>query len=291
MKVPCDCCEKPFEIEHAFTLAFEEPAPPRNTGIDGTMSRTCSPMCAGAMAFKLWSMLHDQEGREDHAAWAEYAVLALARIYGMPPNAATMRNEATSLRAIADKIDQLASVAPGAAPEATPKATRPNDATNLALVLAAHDRHVILYRDADDAIESFFSDVWYGRFRDDSIINCTNADIQTPGLWKVSTYTSNTPMLYVAELFIEDDGPGDLPGAHEHSLVLRKPRLATADEWRAYQEGETVFRSYVKVCPRCGSEFAPDGSCARRAAWSCQGGLGEAITRTEWNKMKGWWRP
>jgi hypothetical protein len=44
--------------------------------------------------------------------------------------------------------------------------------------------------------------------------------------------------VYICDIKVEDDGPGDWPGSREVIPALRKPRRATKEEWAAHCRGE-----------------------------------------------------
>jgi hypothetical protein len=44
--------------------------------------------------------------------------------------------------------------------------------------------------------------------------------------------------VFVADLSLEDDGPGDAPGSREVGVALRNAVPVTAEQWRAHRDGE-----------------------------------------------------
>jgi hypothetical protein len=53
--------------------------------------------------------------------------------------------------------------------------------------------------------------------------------------------------VYMGVMSLVDDGPGDYPGSREVCPSLGDARLATADEWRAFIEGEYPWDPKVEI--------------------------------------------
>lgn len=58
-------------------------------------------------------------------------------------------------------------------------------------------------------------------------------------------YAKHEDGLYVAELKLIDDGPGDYPGSREVCVSVVESRLATKEEWEAHRTGEWPWESLL----------------------------------------------
>lgn len=101
---------------------------------------------------------------------------------------------------------------------------------NKALVLFAHGKGFVLRAECEDgAIEQFLSDIGVAR---------DGFDLDDGGL----DYARACPDgLWVGDLSLEDDGPGDWEGTREVLLQLSGLRPITAEEWMRYRRDEWIW--------------------------------------------------
>jgi hypothetical protein len=99
---------------------------------------------------------------------------------------------------------------------------------NRALIVFAHGEGDALYYTGDDDVQQFIQDCggWAESF---DTINC-GVDFEYPG-----------DGVFVAEMKIVDDGPGDWPGSRESVLQLCDMRPITKDEWRAWLNADIFW--------------------------------------------------
>ena len=94
--------------------------------------------------------------------------------------------------------------------------------TGLVLVVFAHGSGVVLYEDLHDHVESFIRE---GGFALDVPFGLDAVNID---------YTPEPDGVFVGEVVLADDGPGDYPGTRETRAEVRGLRFVTEEEWRRF---------------------------------------------------------
>ncbi len=109
---------------------------------------------------------------------------------------------------------------------------RPNKpGPNKALVLFAHGRGFALYYEANSpGLSELIQDTGGGL--EDFDLEGIGAHCETPA-----------DGLYVYDIHVVDDGPGDWPGSREVAVELRDGRPVTVEEWAAHRRGEYPWGS------------------------------------------------
>lgn len=94
-----------------------------------------------------------------------------------------------------------------------------------ALMVFAHGIGQALVYSGPDPVRQFITDT--GGDQDTFDTERCPVDFQDPG-----------DGLYIVELRIADDGPGDWPGSREGILQLHDPKPATREQWAAHCDGD-----------------------------------------------------
>ena len=107
---------------------------------------------------------------------------------------------------------------------------------NRALIVFAHGYGNALYYTSDDEVQQWIQDCggWSDNF---NTLTCS-ADYACPG-----------EGVFVAEMRLADDGPGDWPGSRESVLQLFDIRPATEDEWKAWLNGDIPWPAQGEDVP------------------------------------------
>lgn len=100
--------------------------------------------------------------------------------------------------------------------------------SNKALVVCALGAAWVLTYEADDSIDVFIRDC--GGNDDGFDLLAASVDFKYPG-----------DGLFVGDISIEDDGPGDWPGTREYTLALSAFRPATEAEFEAFRRSEYIW--------------------------------------------------
>jgi hypothetical protein len=112
--------------------------------------------------------------------------------------------------------------------------------SGLALVVVAHGRGSAICWDAHFRIKEFVSDGWGGgeTFNLDAVDHEPVED-----------------GVFIAEMVLVDDGPGDYPGTRETALQLRNFRRVSEAEWGAFLAGDWPWKPFEKRlrCRGCGA--------------------------------------
>ena len=96
---------------------------------------------------------------------------------------------------------------------------------NKALVIFAHGKGFVISWKAEDSVTRFIEDA--GGNQDGFDLELVGVDFTIPadGLW-------------VGDLKLIDDGPGDWPGSREFALQIYAWRPGTTEEWASFRAGE-----------------------------------------------------
>lgn len=96
------------------------------------------------------------------------------------------------------------------------------DRISRAVVVFAHQEGYVILHQAFGGVKEFIDDLVGEQFDLDAV----GAD-----------FAPQRDGVYVSELCLIDDGPGDWPGSREVCLSLREVRPITKDEWMFYRDG------------------------------------------------------
>lgn len=105
-------------------------------------------------------------------------------------------------------------------------AKRPKNVHGQALVAFAYGKGMALYYEGADHLGDFTNTGSDGTFSvDASGVDYDKSEVARDGI-------------YIVDMTMEDDGPGDWPGAREYCLGFRNIRRATEREWADYCQGD-----------------------------------------------------
>jgi hypothetical protein len=111
---------------------------------------------------------------------------------------------------------------------------RPGD-FGLALVVIIHGAGLVLCWDGPAYFKEFVSDA-RGGGNDSFTFDCIDHEMIEDGL-------------FIVELVLIDDGPGDWPGSRESCLHARNFRQATPEEWKAHLVGDWPWEPLLTAVP------------------------------------------
>jgi hypothetical protein len=103
-----------------------------------------------------------------------------------------------------------------------------------ALILFTHGSGFVLAYQATEALHEFILDA--GGALDQFDLEGVGADCP-------QRETANG--LYIGELKLADDGPGDWPGSRKACVKVVSLRLATKEEWESHRDGEWPWESIL----------------------------------------------
>ncbi len=96
---------------------------------------------------------------------------------------------------------------------------------NRALVVFAHGRGLVLCYSGDEHVKQFVSDA--GGSSDTFDTENCGVDFKDPG-----------DGVFIVDMDLVDDGPGDWPGSREVAIQFSNARKATKDEWNMVNDGD-----------------------------------------------------
>ena len=99
---------------------------------------------------------------------------------------------------------------------------------NKALVVFVHKIGVVLYYEAELCIREEIGVTNEQPFGLDS----APIDFETP----------KENGVYIMDLGLQDDGPGDWPGSREYILTLTNPVKITEEQWKKFSEDEILWK-------------------------------------------------